>query len=1086
MGGITMASTRFFRIATLLIAGAVSAFGQSATATIVGRVVDASGASVSGASVTAINTDTNERRNAPSDPDGSYIFPALAVGNYRVEAQLAGFKNFARTGITLEVNRNARVDIQLEVGAVTETVEVTGDAPVVDTFQVQMGALVDQRRVENLPLSGRNIYSLVSTLAGVRSVASEEVSTRNGNLVRANGSRLTHTSFTLDGGFNNSHWRNGGQASPNPDAVQEFNVITNNFNAEYGRSSGSVVSVVTKSGTNEFHGGLYEFLRNDKLNAKNFFESTVAPLRQHQFGGMLGGPVIRNKTFFFGSHERFRIRSSEFRNTAVPPTAAERLGDFSAAAAAQRPLDPTNNRQPFPNGLIPVSRFDPVARTVINRYIGLPNSGRFLETRQPRTSDQNQYVAKGDHLLNSQHKIFGTFFYLHNDEFAPFGNQAASNIPEYTVYTPSYYQYNAIVNHNWIPSPTFLNELRFTYTRNFYDDPAFNNYTWSDWGSRIPLAADFHKPYPPSFNVTGRFNIGKGNDHHGQRDDSFVFSENATHTRGRHNLKYGTFYAYERYNSKLSLTGAGALASTGSITANPLADFMLGRGATFRQTSGTLRAMRRFDWESFIQDDWKIHPKLTLNLGVRYELVPRFWSSRKDLQTFRPGVQSTLIPKAPVGMAFEGDPGVPRSMAPLDKNNLAPRVGVAYDVFGNGRTAIRAGFGIFYSHPHADSATFIQNQPFQHDLTIFGIDNLIDPYASSPFGRNPFPPTSKEINEPLRVDFANPFFLYPLLGSWMDAEMTTPYAQQYSFAIEHQVLNDLSVQAAYVGNTGRKLQVMYDVNAPAFRPGASTVNNVNDRRPIQPGIIGQLSKIDTASNSNYNSLQLSIERRFRQGFSITANYTWSKAIDEISDDPGSPVSYALADQRSRAYNRSASDIDLRHIFNITYVWELPTVRRWSWLGSHVLSGWQLNGLARITSGDALNILAGVDTNLDGITTNDRPNVIGNARLSADRSRQDKIARYFDTAAFQPVVTGALGTVGRNIMYGPGTINWDGSAFKNIRVTERHQLQFRAEFFNALNKVNLRNPVNALNSTTFGQIRTAGAPRVVQFALKYNF
>jgi hypothetical protein len=1054
---------------------------QSATANILGRVEDPSGAAVPGAAITVVNVLTNETRTTSSDSAGNYLVPALAVGSYRVEAQVPGFKNFIRAGLQLEVNRNARVDIMLEVGALTETIEVVGAAPVVDTYQVQMGALVDQRRVENLPLSGRNIYSLISTLPGVRSATAQEISDRSGNLVRANGSRLTHTSFTLDGGFNNSHWRNGGQASPNPDAVQEFNVITNNFNAEYGRSAGAVVSVVTKSGTNEFHGSVYEFLRNDKLNARNFFQSTVAPLRQNQFGGTIGGRIIADKAFFFFSHERFRIRSSDFVNAAQTPTPAERLGDFSAASAAQRPKDPLTGEL-FPNAQIPTNRFDPVATTILSRHVPLPNSGRFLESRQPNTKDQDQYLGKVDYVVNSKHKIFGTFFYLTNNQYNPFRGQ----IPDYAIYTPSYYQYNGVVNHNWIPSPTFLSELRFTYTRNFHDDPSVNRFSWSDWGSQIPLAANFHLPYPPTIGVSGRWSMGTGNDHHGQTDDSFVFSETISQTKGRHNLKYGAFYAFERYNSKLSLTGAGNLQSTGSFTANPLADFMMGRGATFRQTSGALRKMRRFDWESFFQDDWKIHRKLTLNLGVRYEFVPRFWSVRKDLQTFAPGVQSQLMPTAPLGMQFEGDPGISRySMVPFDKNNIAPRVGIAYDLFGDGRTAIRAGYGIFYSHAHADSATFIQNQPFQHDLTFFGIDNLTDPYTNSSFGRNPFPPTSTEIDDPLQVDFANPFFVYPILGSWMDQAQRSPYVQQYSFAIQHQLMSDLSLQVAFVGNQGRKLQYMYDVNAPAYTPGA-TAANVNSRRPIQPGIIGQLSKIDTASNSNYNSLQVSLERRFASGFSASGNYTWSKAIDEISDDPGNPVSYALANQFNRAYDRGPSQIDLRHIVNFTYVWELPRVNRWSWFGTRVLSDWQLNGLMRITSGGALNIVAGRDTNLDGITTNDRPDLVGDPFLGGDRSRDEEIEQYFNTAAFAFPQTGTFGTLGRNALYGPGSFNWDFSAFKNIPITERHRFQLRAEFFNFTNRVNLANPNNSRNSAAFGTIRGAGSARVVQFALKYSF
>ncbi|MCI0717753.1 MAG: carboxypeptidase regulatory-like domain-containing protein, partial [Acidobacteria bacterium] len=471
------------------------AYAQTATATLLGQITDPAGARVAGAEITATHLGTGERRTTASDVSGSYLLAALPVGSWKVEARMSGFKTFVREGVVLDVNRNARVDIQLAIGEVTETVQVTGDAPLVDTHQVQMGALVDSRRIRELPLSGRNVYSLASILPGVTSASTETVYTRSGSTLRVNGSRTMHSTFLMDGGSNNSHWRNGGNAAPNPEAIQEFKLITNNYNAEYGRSAGAVVNVVTRSGTNEFHGSVYEFLRNDKLNARNFFVPTVPPLRQNQFGASLGGPAMRNRMFFFGSWESLIIRSTQFRNTGRPPTEAERRGDFSTSPPGQRPVDPVT-RQPFPGGIIPADRFDPVAVKIISQEVPLPNTpdGR-LEALRSTPSDQHQVTGKLDYLLGASHRLSGNFFYLTNSRFNPFNG--GSQIPGYGEYTQRYHQYNSVITENWMVSPSLLNEFRFTYVRNHFDDRPLNQKSWSDFGSRIPLAADFHKPFPP-------------------------------------------------------------------------------------------------------------------------------------------------------------------------------------------------------------------------------------------------------------------------------------------------------------------------------------------------------------------------------------------------------------------------------------------------------------------------------------------------------------------------------------------------------------------------------------------------------------
>jgi hypothetical protein len=1052
------------RLVSLLLVAAL-AWSQSSTATILGNVTDPSGSPVPGVRVSATQGLTGETRFTESDVSGYYLLPALPVGVWRVEVKASGFKSFSRDGITLDVNRNARVDISLTLGEVSERVEITGDAPLVDTRQVQLGGLVDSRRIRELPLSGRNVYSLATLIPGVTAVGAETISTRGGTTLRVNGARPRHSTYLMDGGFNNSHWRNGGNAAPNPESVQEVKIVTSNYNAEYGRSAGAVVSVVTRSGTNELHGALYHFLRNDRLNARNFFNPVVAPLRQNQYGAALGLPIFKNKLFTFGGWESLRIRSSEFVNTGRTPSAAERAGAFPNAR------DPLTN-QPFPNGVIPVSRFDPVAVKVVE-IVPLPSTpdGR-LESLQGSSADQHQYVSKTDYLLSDKHRLAGTFFHLRNARLKPFNG--GSQIPDYGKYRESYGQYNVVLSENWILSPTSLNEARFTYVRNRYDDRPLNTRSWADFGSRIPTAAEFHNPFPPDIRITGRWRMGFENDNQGQRDDSFNVVNNFSFVRGAHSLKLGGYYSYDRYDATLSLAGAGILTVGGEFTGNALADFMLGRATSLRQTNGTKRIFRKWDTQFFAQDDWRISRRLTLNLGLRYELYPRFYSLRQDLQTFRPGARSRIIPGAPLGMVFEGDDGIHPSMAPLDRNNFAPRAGLAWDVFGNGRTAVRAGYGFFYTTPFADAATYMQGQPFQTDITTFGISTLVNPYASFANG-TPFPS---------RVDPANPLFTRPISLSWIDEAMATPYVQQYSFTIQQQLPFNSSLSLAYVGNASRKLVNTLDANQPFFDATATSAN-VNARRPILPGTYGQISKFESGSNARYDSFQLSLDRRFTRNFSVLLNYTLAKSIDEVSDDNVNPTEVSVVDSRNRRLDRAPSSGDIRHLMAFSYVWELPKFSAWAAPLRYALGGWQWNGILTIRSGLPFNVTAGRDVNLDGRSV-DRPNLLRDARLDNGRSRADRIARYFDTTAFSNPPNGALGSASRNPLYGPGPFAWDSSVLKNFRFRERHTFTLRGEFFNLPNRVNLSNPVSVFNNANFGRILTADSARVVQVALRYGF
>lgn len=568
-----------------------------------------------------------------------------------------------------------------------ESVQVTAEAAKVESYQSQVGAIVDTQRVNNMPLDGRNVYDLAITLPGVASTRFNTVSDSGGAYLNVNGSRSRQSTFLLDGAFNNDLWRNSGNTSPNPDAVQEFRLITSNFNAEFGRSPGAVFNVVLKSGTNNVHGSVWEFLRNDKLNARPFFQPTVPTLRQNQYGFSVGGPVIKNKTFFFGSFQLNFQRAgiSEQRDDTDP----SRARDFSAAVANQRPNDPLTNAA-FPGAQIPVSRFDPVAKVIVDgtfrcrirRTIGCRLSGSSKD-------NENQYLIKMDHQFNSSHKVYGSYFWINGGSCQPF--PSSTQVPNYANNTTEYQQKNVTASHDWIVSARTLNQAQFSWSRR--DTPIVDEFThsWSDYGSKVTLGAN--PPRPPQLFINGRWQMGTfgGN---GQLQQSFSASDTVTTTRGKHTVKGGFWFMYSKFDEVGNWLGAGQVRFTGGFTRNTLADFMLGRAASYRQNNGLFRVFRSTAGHGYAQDDWRITSRLTLNLGLRYEMNLPMVSATDELATFRFNQQSTVIPKAPLGQVFAGDQGIPRGMVKRDGNNFNPRIGFAWDPTGKGRTAIRGGYGV--------------------------------------------------------------------------------------------------------------------------------------------------------------------------------------------------------------------------------------------------------------------------------------------------------------------------------------------------------------------------------------------------------
>jgi outer membrane receptor protein involved in Fe transport len=1119
-----MTSGRILTFSLMVLLASLNVAGQQITGTIRGTVLDPSGAIVQAATVTAKQTETGLTRSSVTDRQGEYVLVELPIGHYQLEVHARGFQKYLQQGISLDVNETATVSIHLKLGAETQQVEVSADAALVQSTISSLGQTVLEHEILDLPLDGRNFSQLGLLQPGVVPLTPGLLQAggpaREGQAYAVDGQRPESNNFLIDGADNVNAVDAGFVLRPPIDAIAEFKILTHNANAEFGRNTGSTTNIVTRSGSNSFHGAAWEFLRNDAMDSSDYFTRSVQPLKQNQFGATFGGPILKDKTFFFGYYEGFRNRQGETVPATVP-SGAERQGNFAELCTnLGASIDPGTGLCSNPQGQltffgtpVPFNQmtiFTPIDQIATNvlPFFPLPNQGAngFIAT-QTLSQNNDQFGVRLDHYLSQTDTL--NFRYMYSggpttDPLSPVG----ANVPGFPVGEVDRAQ-NFVAQETHVFSPSTIGVARFSYLRNkFLLDQHINHESPSDLGFQyaptLPAAAG-----PPFIQVGGYATVGDPIT--GPRNtfqNTFDFSGSLSWIHGRHDLKFGGGYRRDQINALQGIATNGffvfaGIPSFASFLYNDgFANYLSGNPVVFLQGGGNFaREIRDRALDAYGQDTYKVNSRLTLNLGLRYELPFPSTENNNQVNLFVPGAQSKVIPNAPAGLLYPGDPGVPAGLIATQKTGFAPRVGVAWDMQGNSKTVVSAAYGMFYEPYYTGQGGPLQDPisapPYLKTLQLgFPINSFANPfYAPDPFG----------------VPFPQPMTL--LVTS---RNLHLPYAQDWNLNVQRSFGQDWLLQVGYVGTTGVRLPRFIEGNPAAFIPGVdgsgnplSNENNVNQRRLYsgctlaQPNncVYGSVGEIASIANSSYNALEASLRKRFSHGLSFLASYTWSHSIDDVSSfNITGSASQPVAGENDLAQNpfnlaaeRGPSMFDARHRFVLSYQWSLPFLQHSSAWYAKVLGNWQLNGIMTAMSGGPFTVFDSNDVSLQGQApeisgfSSNRPNVIGNPN-SGPRTT----AEWFNTSAFQQLQPDPLGRFevfgneGRNAVRGPGYVNWDLSAFKNIRLTETKELQFRGELFNVLNHTNFRLPVSDIESPTFGQIQTDVSPRVIQVALKFLF
>jgi hypothetical protein len=1066
-------ATIFLALAVLLLPYPVSA--QFTTASLGGTVRDPSGAGIPDAAVNILNVQTGFSLDTRTNTSGAFLFSRLPVGTYLLRVEKQGFSAYVQDQIALTVDQSANLSIAMQIGQLSDEVTVTGTAELITTRTATGGQLIGEQQIAELPLQGRRPERLMYLAAGTVDLGRNacRICGQGGvypgeETAGVNGTGQGQVQFQLDATSHNDTYLNTSLPFPNPDAVQEFNLQSSNFTAEYGNAGGGIVNVVVKSGTNDIHGTAFHFLRDGSLNARQFFAPTQDTLKRNQSGGSVGGPVLRNKLFYFATFQGTRIRSTPEGIVQFVPTEAQRRGDFSALSTQL--VDPVT-RQPLVNNQIPADRISPVAKYFL-QYLPLPN-GEGGRLTFPGTSTEridNQIMGKVDYVAG-QHQFNGRYFFTDYDEpvTVPTDNLLAASNQAKAVRVQ-----NVSINHTFTGSPTLLFSTTFGMVRQRGGSLSTAPFGMRAAGVNI-IGPEDHPAIdsPPELivNVTGGFSINSN--HLGDFDrGDFTFRHVATKIAGNHELRFGGEAVRVSNHLINTFQMAGRVAFNGQLSGNGMADFMFGRSSEFRQGGGEFKDLQGTRWGVFIQDNWSASSRLTLNLGFRWDPYLSAYDRQGRVICFEPGQQSQRYPNAPNGLLYGGDnpdPGCPKAGVEPVWSNFGPRFGLAYRLTNDGRTSLRAGAGYFYTPERTGASNGQSNTaPFGATFTLNDVD-WADPYGSKGLA-NPFPAN-------FGPDVPGPDFVFAPINNvtYWSPDRRIPQMLTYSVRVERQFARDWVAGIAYVGNKGTYIGASRQQNPAVYIPGASTVGNTQQRR-VYPNY-GSISRGESGNNSVYNSLQLNLEKRFSHGFSMLSNYVWSKT-EQIAYGPN-PF--------DNTRERSLSADDVPHNLKFSNIWEIPSAPV-TGVADKFLNGWQLNAIFVWQSGFPFGISSGRDNGFSGST--DRADYVGggSAQLSNSRSHDDMIREWFDTSKFTVNQIGTYGNTGDNIVRGPRYFNTDFGLLKVTHINEDMQVQFRAEAFNVFNNVNFRLPNNNVSSAQFGQITQVveDSQRIIQFGLKFIF